>query len=96
MSRQRTRQRAKMPDTTASNTSDSPTTPVVQRSASAEKLAAATDKVVPAKVSPRWKNWWVRTWWTLIMIGSFFAIIASGPVTMILLVLAVQVSVFNE
>ncbi|KAJ1657050.1 phosphatidate cytidylyltransferase [Dispira simplex] len=99
MSRQRTRQRVNVPDTAAPDASDSLTssaTPDIQRSANAEKLAATTEKLIPAKASPRWKNWWVRTWWTLIMIASFFAIIASGPVTMILLVLTVQVSVFNE
>ncbi|KAJ1988238.1 phosphatidate cytidylyltransferase [Dimargaris cristalligena] len=70
----------------------------LHRSSSRSKLdAAATLGPTPAAASsPRWKNWWVRTLWTLVMIGSFFAIIASGPISVILMVLGIQTWVFSE
>ncbi|KAF9995898.1 hypothetical protein BGZ79_010377 [Entomortierella chlamydospora] len=44
----------------------------------------------------KWANWSVRTLWTLIMIGGFFACIAAGPLFVILLVVMVQSLVFKE
>ncbi|KAF9921712.1 hypothetical protein FBU30_008217 [Linnemannia zychae] len=44
----------------------------------------------------KWANWSVRTLWTLIMIGGFFACIAAGPAAVILLVVIVQGLVYKE
>ncbi|KAF9434535.1 hypothetical protein BGZ76_007849 [Entomortierella beljakovae] len=44
----------------------------------------------------KWANWSVRTLWTLIMIGGFFACIAAGPLFVILLVVMVQGLVYKE
>ncbi|KAG0215631.1 hypothetical protein BGX33_000969 [Mortierella sp. NVP41] len=44
----------------------------------------------------KWRNWSVRTLWTLIMIGGFFACFAAGPMFVILLVVMVQGLVYKE
>ena len=44
----------------------------------------------------KWKNWWLRTITTLIMIGSFFFILASGHVWVIVMVEAIQTLVYRE
>jgi phosphatidate cytidylyltransferase len=44
----------------------------------------------------KWKNWWIRTITTLIMIGSFFFILASGHVWVIVMVEAIQTLVYRE
>jgi phosphatidate cytidylyltransferase len=44
----------------------------------------------------KWQNWSVRTLWTLIMIGGFFACVAAGPAFVILLVVMVQGLVYKE
>ncbi|KAG0349318.1 hypothetical protein BGZ54_004395, partial [Gamsiella multidivaricata] len=44
----------------------------------------------------KWANWSVRTLWTLIMIGGFFACVAAGPLFVILLVVMVQALVYKE
>ncbi|KAF9584688.1 hypothetical protein BGW38_005565 [Lunasporangiospora selenospora] len=44
----------------------------------------------------KWANWSVRTLWTLIMIGGFFACVAAGPLFVILLVVMVQGLVYKE
>ena len=46
--------------------------------------------------SAKWANWSVRTLWTLIMIGGFFACVAAGPLFVILLVVMVQGLVYKE
>ena len=30
-------------------------------------------------MKPRWRNWWVRIFFTLVMIATFAAVIYSGP-----------------
>ncbi|KAI8977424.1 cytidylyltransferase family-domain-containing protein [Mycotypha africana] len=44
----------------------------------------------------KWKNWWLRTTTTFMMIGAFFAILASGHIWVILMVIAISTSVYNE
>jgi len=45
----------------------------------------------------RWKKWWTRTWWTLIMVGGFTAIIYfGGHLALCGLVLALQIFGFRE
>ncbi|KAG0746819.1 hypothetical protein G6F57_002682 [Rhizopus arrhizus] len=44
----------------------------------------------------KWKNWWVRTVTTLMMIGTFFMILASGHIWVILMVIAISTIVYNE
>ncbi|KAG0163251.1 hypothetical protein DFQ28_011660 [Apophysomyces sp. BC1034] len=48
----------------------------------------------PAK--KKWQNWWLRTITTFMMIGTFFAILASGHIWVILMVVAIQTIVYNE
>ena len=45
----------------------------------------------------RWTKWWTRTWWTLIMVGGFTAIIYfGGHLALCGLVLALQIFGFRE
>ncbi|KAF9205648.1 hypothetical protein BGZ49_003743 [Haplosporangium sp. Z 27] len=57
-----------------------------------EAVVLLADESAKAK----WANWSVRTLWTLIMIGGFFACVAAGPLFVILLVVMVQSLVFKE
>ncbi|CAO3568072.1 unnamed protein product [Mortierella alpina] len=60
--------------------------------ASKEPVVLLADQSAKAK----WANWSVRTLWTLIMIGGFFACVAAGPAFVILLVVLVQGLVYKE
>ncbi|KAJ3324033.1 hypothetical protein HDU76_013505 [Blyttiomyces sp. JEL0837] len=44
----------------------------------------------------KWRNWWVRTFWTFMMIAGFFAILASGHIWVVLLVVVIQTMVYWE
>ncbi|KAI8149353.1 cytidylyltransferase family-domain-containing protein [Fennellomyces sp. T-0311] len=44
----------------------------------------------------KWKNWWLRTITTFMMIGAFFTILASGHLWVILMVTAIQTIVYGE
>ena len=44
----------------------------------------------------KWKNWWLRTITTFMMIGAFFTILASGHLWVILMVTAIQTVVYGE
>ncbi|KAI8388405.1 cytidylyltransferase family-domain-containing protein [Radiomyces spectabilis] len=44
----------------------------------------------------KWQNWWLRTITTFMMIGTFFAILASGHIWVILMVVAIQTIVYKE
>ncbi|KAK9763574.1 phosphatidate cytidylyltransferase [Basidiobolus ranarum] len=47
-------------------------------------------------IDKKWKNWWVRTTWTLIMIAAFFVIIAAGHLYVVMLVMVLQNLVYKE
>lgn len=57
-----------------------------------EKVTLLADESTKKK----WKNWWVRTVTTLMMIGTFFMILASGHIWVILMVIAISTIVYNE
>jgi phosphatidate cytidylyltransferase len=44
----------------------------------------------------KWRNWWIRTFWTFVMISGFMGILYAGPVYVILLVGLLQVLVYRE
>jgi phosphatidate cytidylyltransferase len=44
----------------------------------------------------KWRNWWIRTLWTFVMIAGFMGILYAGPVYVILLVGCIQVMVYRE
>lgn len=48
---------------------------------------------VPSK---KWQNWWIRTFTTFIMIALFFAILASGYIWSIVMVMVITVLVYRE
>jgi hypothetical protein len=44
----------------------------------------------------KWKNWWIRTLWTFVMISGFLGIILSGHIWVVLLVVVIQTLVYWE
>ncbi|KAJ8330950.1 phosphatidate cytidylyltransferase [Batrachochytrium dendrobatidis] len=44
----------------------------------------------------KWKNWWVRTFWTVIMISGFISILMAGHAWVIALVTVIQTIVYRE
>ncbi|XP_065072402.1 phosphatidate cytidylyltransferase 2-like isoform X2 [Rhopilema esculentum] len=47
-------------------------------------------------MNPKWKNWWVRSVFTLLMIGGFAVIITLGPLAILILIFAIQVKCYHE
>ncbi|KAJ3108499.1 hypothetical protein HDU96_007512 [Phlyctochytrium bullatum] len=44
----------------------------------------------------KWRNWWVRTFWTLVMVGGFVGILLAGHIWVVLLVVVIQTMVYKE
>lgn len=61
-----------------------------------EKSALQTVLLAAEPSNKKWRNWWIRTITTLIMIASFFFILASGHVWVIVMVEAIQTLVYRE
>ncbi|KAI9011973.1 cytidylyltransferase family-domain-containing protein [Phycomyces nitens] len=70
----------------------------VPRTKKTDPLAPAVDTMLLAEqpLTKKWKNMWIRTITTLLMVGSFFAILASGHLWVILMVIAIQTLVYSE
>lgn len=69
-----------------------PTTPLEKQDPSSEPpLLLAAEPT-----GKKWRNWWLRTITTFMMIGSFFTVLASGHIWVILMVIAIQTIVYNE
>jgi len=49
-----------------------------------------------SEMNPRWKSWWIRTIFTLLMIGGFLAVILMGPLALLLLVLVIHTKCYHE
>ncbi|CAK8678736.1 unnamed protein product [Clavelina lepadiformis] len=47
-------------------------------------------------LTPRWRNWWVRGWFSLLMIGFFGVLIYFGTFAFMLVVILCQVKCFHE
>lgn len=47
-------------------------------------------------LNPRWKNWFIRGIFSLIMIGSFTFIVYLGPLALTILILGIQIKCFHE
>ncbi|KAG1466704.1 hypothetical protein G6F56_004634 [Rhizopus delemar] len=58
-----------------------------------EQVTTLLAAEVPSK---KWRNWWIRTMTTLIMIGMFFAILASGYIWSIIMIMIITVLVYRE
>jgi len=51
----------------------------------------------PLTVTPsRWKNWWIRSLWTFLMIAGFVGVVNMGHLWMIVLVVLVQSQIYRE
>jgi len=60
------------------------------------KSETSSDLLVDQPSIKKWKNMTVRTTWTFVMIGGFFAILALGHIWVILLVEIIQTLVYKE
>ncbi|CAO3600202.1 unnamed protein product [Absidia cylindrospora] len=63
-----------------------------------DKLSAVAASVllVDEKPKKKWQNMWIRTLYTLLMIGAFFFVLASGYIWSIVSVMIITVMVYNE
>eukprot|EP00118_Oscarella_pearsei_P029111 m.3688 g.3688 ORF g.3688 m.3688 type:complete len:423 (+) comp9699_c0_seq1:109-1377(+) len=48
------------------------------------------------KMNPRWRNWWIRGIFSLVLLGTFALLIYLGPVALWLLVAAIQLKFYHE
>lgn len=57
-----------------------------------------TEKIATMLVDQpnKWKNWWIRAFWTLVMIIGFSLILMAGHPCVILLVVLIQTLVYRE
>lgn len=44
----------------------------------------------------KWRNWWIRTLWTFLMISGFVCILLAGHLWVILLVMAIVTLIYRE
>jgi hypothetical protein len=63
---------------------------------SAQQSAPLQPLLTELPIQKRWKDWWTRTLWTVIMITGFLGIISSGHIFVILMVVCIQTMVFKE
>jgi phosphatidate cytidylyltransferase len=55
-----------------------------------------TQLLINQPSAAKWKNWWIRTFWTFLMIFGFFFILYAGPIYAIILVAFLQIIVYRE
>lgn len=65
---------------------------------SGEGLPQDTDQVFESlkEMSPRWRNWLIRGFFTCLMLGGFGFMVYLGPLALTILILAIQVKCFHE
>ncbi|XP_039273831.2 phosphatidate cytidylyltransferase 2-like [Styela clava] len=68
-----------------------PHPPAVQRDDTPEILKEAL-KDLP----PKWKNWWIRGFFTIFMLLGFLLLVWGGPFAFMLIIIAIQVKCFHE
>lgn len=62
-----------------------------------KKLEEEVVTLLAAEVpNKKWRNWWIRTITTLIMISMFFIVLASGYIWSIIMVMIITVLVYRE
>ncbi|KAJ3252300.1 hypothetical protein HK103_006674 [Boothiomyces macroporosus] len=71
-------------------------TPVLQRKKPGTPAEEAPKLLVDQPATAKWKNWWTRTFWTVVMILGFLGILYAGPQYVILLVGIIQIIVYKE
>ncbi|KNE67458.1 hypothetical protein AMAG_11920 [Allomyces macrogynus ATCC 38327] len=62
----------------------------------APSVAAPVELLAASPAEKKWRNWWTRTFWTLIMVAGFFGVLFAGPLWVIMIVLVLQLAVFRE
>ncbi|KAJ3322562.1 hypothetical protein HDV06_002939 [Boothiomyces sp. JEL0866] len=79
-----------------SNANSEVSTPVLQRKKPGTPAEEAPKLLVDQPATAKWKNWWTRTFWTVVMILGFLGILYAGPQYVILLVGIIQIIVYKE
>ncbi|XP_028399754.1 phosphatidate cytidylyltransferase 1-like [Dendronephthya gigantea] len=59
-------------------------------------IEQADSKELLATLNPRWRNWWIRTIFTWLMIIAFLFILYLGPLALIILIQLIQIKCFHE
>lgn len=49
-----------------------------------------------AQLQPKWRNWWIRGIFSLVMFGGFAVVVYCGPVALILLIQCIQIKCYHE
>ncbi|KAJ3098500.1 hypothetical protein HDU97_003956 [Phlyctochytrium planicorne] len=57
---------------------------------------APTVMLVNEPPGKKWRNWWVRSFWTFVMVGGFITILLAGHIWVVLLVVVIQTLVYKE
>ncbi|KAJ3218795.1 hypothetical protein HDU67_004043 [Dinochytrium kinnereticum] len=58
--------------------------------------AAPVTMLVNEPAVKKWRNWWVRSFWTFVMVGGCVAILLAGHIWVVLLVVVIQTMVYKE
>ncbi|ORX44618.1 phosphatidate cytidylyltransferase [Hesseltinella vesiculosa] len=61
-----------------------------------EEKSSAVVPTIDAGQNKKWQTFWLRTVTTFMMIGGFFAVLASGHVWVVLMVMAMQTMIYKE
>lgn len=51
---------------------------------------------VITNMDSKWKNWWIRTFFTIVMVAPFCGVVFLGPIVLSLLVVAIFLKCFQE
>ncbi|KAI9203854.1 cytidylyltransferase family-domain-containing protein [Polychytrium aggregatum] len=68
----------------------------VSGDAAADPAPQGETLLVDQPTGKKWRNWWVRALWTLIMIGGFAGVLAAGHIWVVLLIIVIQTLVYLE
>ncbi|KAI8072725.1 cytidylyltransferase family-domain-containing protein [Gongronella butleri] len=71
-------------------------TSVTTEKADTTSSITASKPLAPSNSSKKWHTFWIRTITTFMMIGGLFTVLASGHVWVILMVIGIQTTVYNE
>ncbi|XP_068703938.1 phosphatidate cytidylyltransferase 1-like [Montipora capricornis] len=75
---------------------ESRTTVIKEEASAAGPPADEENMQLLSSLNPKWRNWWIRGMFTLVMFGGFAVIIHFGPLALILLIQCIQIKCYHE
>lgn len=95
-----TRRRGKDSNGSSENLADalkkSQTTITKEEAIATEPAADEESMQLLSSLNPKWRNWWIRGMFTLVMFSGFAVIIYCGPLALILLIQCIQIKCYHE